>query len=176
MWKTGLIFQFIRCFKIAHSSIWLRYFKEGKFIPNTSAKTHPQTIYLEAVVADDTAEGDDGVSHGQETERRFHVSAALLQHKIIAALVIVVSGWVQSITGDRWEDFLLFLWCRQGCYLGRRWNTGATLEYFLINMRLTQYDGIRLDGKIQHPKRKNPLRHTIWFLRYSIKFILLRLR
>lgn len=67
--------------------------------------------YLEAVVAKDAEEGDDGVGYGQETEGWRHVSAPLLQNKANGALFSRVS-----------RRLLLFLHlgCRWRCHLGSR--------------------------------------------------------
>lgn len=42
----------------------------------------PLPSYLQAVVADDAEEGNDGVQHGQDPQRGLHVAAALLQHVV----------------------------------------------------------------------------------------------
>lgn len=79
-----------------------------------------EPVYLEAVVTDNTTERDDCVCYSQEMERRLHVSTALLQHKIICALVVILSSRVQLLTVNRCDPSFLFLWFRQGCYLGRQ--------------------------------------------------------
>ena len=68
----------------------------------------PKQVYLEAVVTNNTTEGDDSVSYSQETKCWLHVSAALLQHKINCALVIILGSRVQFFPVNRRDHSFLF--------------------------------------------------------------------
>lgn len=69
----------------------------------------PKPVYLEAVVTNNTTEGDDCVSYSQETKCRLHVSTALLQHKINYALVVILGSRVQFFPVSRRDHSFLCL-------------------------------------------------------------------
>lgn len=60
--------------------------------------TH-RALYLEAVVTNNTAEGDDGVRYSQEVERRLHVSAALLQYKKNCFVIVLFGVQLTTVSG-----------------------------------------------------------------------------
>ena len=72
-------------------------------------KHTPKPVYLEAVITNNTKEGDDCVSYSQEMKCWLHVSTALLQHKIKCALVVILGSRVQLLSVKRRDHSFLFL-------------------------------------------------------------------
>lgn len=58
--------------------------------PNVSVQRRRNGPNLEAVVADDAEEGDDGVDDGEERQGRLHVTGALFQEVVQRALFVII--------------------------------------------------------------------------------------